>query len=438
MLTALEALDRTALLINGDFFDDTASAEAIVAGLLGTTVRIEADRENLSSHSGQTLLVTLASQLAMMGMGVELAIPADIPLTEPQLPVQGTDLLSGLVAYAHDLIPGLRIGQAMGPTDLTFLIGDTRAEHESALRISGDEWTCRVEPAATSTGSRWRASWPLGALAGAGAAAPEALRVALQRIADSETLTLAPTYRYSTNRPVALDLSFPGCRPATLDMGRLDWISGGAITTAALYALLRFLCTGEIRVIESDTVEISNLNRYPLMRRSHCGSLKAEVLASYGRPGLTISAVPERFTSQTARTIGPLAPRVFVGVDHIPSRWVVQRAYPDWLCVGSTSHLFSLVSIHQPGDPCAGCLHPRDDDAPGLIPTISFVSFWAGLLQVRYLIASLHGYSAPQSLYCWPFGLDGRRAISPVGVPRTTRCPVQCPASLLRHFDQTA
>jgi len=62
----------------------------------------------------------------------------------------------------------------------------------------------------------------------------------------------------------------------------------------------------------------------------------------------------------------------------------------------------------------------------------------AGLLQVRYLIASLHGCPAPQSLYCWPFGLDGRRAISPVDVLPTTRCPVQCPSSLLRPFDQTA
>jgi hypothetical protein len=44
-----------------------------------------------------------------------------------------------------------------------------------------------------------------------------------------------------------------------------------------------------------------------------------------------------------------------------------------------------LVSAHAPGLACAGCVHPRDKDIASDIPTISFVSFWAGLIQALEL-----------------------------------------------------
>jgi hypothetical protein len=89
----------------------------------------------------------------------------------------------------------------------------------------------------------------------------------------------------------------------------------------------------------------------------------------------------------TAPYLAPLAPRLLIGVDHIPSRWAAQSADPGWVCVGASSHDYVLVSAHPSGEPCAGCVHPRDEAAAGEIPIISFVSFWVGLIQALELVA---------------------------------------------------
>lgn len=49
-------------------------------------------------------------------------------------------------------------------------------------------------------------------------------------------------------------------------------ISGGAITNAALYALLRMpAVTAAMRIIEPDMLDVPNLNRYALARQSMTG-----------------------------------------------------------------------------------------------------------------------------------------------------------------------
>ena len=64
-----------------------------------------------------------------------------------------------------------------------------------------------------------------------------------------------------------------------------------------------------------------------------------------------------------------LAARVVVGVDHIPSRWAVQDAGPEWLGIGATSHYELQVTEHPLGWPCARCLHPHDDEGNTILPT---------------------------------------------------------------------
>ena len=90
----------------------------------------------------------------------------------------------------------------------------------------------------------------------------------------------------------------------------------------------------------------------------------------------------------------PLAPSVLVGVDHIPSRWLVQEANPVWLAVGATEDFFASVSFHAPKLACAGCAHPEYSEVGGPIPTIAFVSFIGGLM----LAALLAEHIAQQNL----------------------------------------
>ena len=164
-------------------------------------------------------------------------------------------------------------------------------------------------------------------------------------------------------------------------LGPLDCVSGGAIIHATLFTLLHLSdIAADIRVIEPELLDLTNMNRYFLGRRSERGMQKIEVLSAWGRPGLHINGIAEAFSTETRDLLLPFAPRVLVGTDDIPARWAVQREWPEWIGVSATSHFLTVTSSHISGQPCTGCLHPYDDPDTSPIPTVSFVSYWAGLL----------------------------------------------------------
>ena len=68
---------------------------------------------------------------------------------------------------------------------------------------------------------------------------------------------------------------------------------------------------------------------------------------------------------------------------------------PEHLYVAATSLYEATVTTHHPDEPCAGCAHPDAGPPPEAIPTISFVRFWAGLLQACALLGSEQKHSQP-------------------------------------------
>ena len=426
-----DALSRTSRLVNQQFFAGNADEGAIGLALPKLAIAIVADERNASSASAQTLIVTLSALIARMGIGVQVECP-DVALVAPQPPLRGARLRSALVELGSDLIPGVPLApQLERPPLITFVIGDTACRRSGALRLTGGDWDLAIEPAAAAASQPWRATLPFGALACAPTAAAEGLRAALPALAELIGIELeAGAHRLDTGQAIRLDLRdwFPGVIGARLDA--VDAISGGAITSAALYVLLRVPgLTGALRVVEAEPLDLSNLNRYMLSRESLNGVAKIAMLEGFTRPGFEITGMRRRFENETLNLVGPLAQRVLVGVDHIPSRWLAQRHAPSWVGVGATQSLESMVSAHLPGEPCSGCLHPREPEVDETVPTISFVSFWAGLLLALELLSEAGGARADdQALLCWPFGWDGPHLMR-LPVAAQAHCPVRCPAS---------
>jgi hypothetical protein len=212
------ALSRTTRLISRAIFGGQLHESAIAAGLRGTTMRIAADQRNASSHAGQCAAVCLFSLCARMGLSVELRVP-DVPLCRPQPPVRLQTLQAGLLELAEDLIPGVgAYSPFRGEPDVTFLLGDTQAHAAagSAVRVQGDAWRGEARPIDRSPGAPWLGDLPLGALAAAAAAAGEALRIALVRIAREHGVSLPNGQQLS--RPVAVGLDL---RSAFSCVGRL-------------------------------------------------------------------------------------------------------------------------------------------------------------------------------------------------------------------------
>ena len=199
-----EALSRTALLVEMDVFGAGADHRAIIDGLCGTTARIISDQANVDSPAGQTALVTLYALLAMMGLQVDLDVPA-AELRSGQPPVRGTTLPAALLAYSADLLPG-SLARLYADPDVTFALGDTPAP-TSAVRVSGTGWTAAV--GRLLPGPRWRGTEPAGAMAAAAAAAAEGLRAAVPRIAErlDRPVPPDPRWRAHPGRQVNLDLS---------------------------------------------------------------------------------------------------------------------------------------------------------------------------------------------------------------------------------------
>jgi hypothetical protein len=428
-----EGLSRTSRLINEQFFGGRADEQRISAALPQLTISIVADSRNAEAVAAQTLTVTLATLIARMGIGVQLDCP-DAVLASAQPPLTGSRVCSALVELGADLIPGVSItAKRGGASVMTFAIGDSTCAQPDALRLTGGDWDLAIEPAAAG-GHPWEAELPFGALACAAAAAAEGLRAALPKLAELVGKELvAGAHRLETGRAIRLDLRrfFPG--EIARDIGAVDAISGGAITSAVVYVLLRVPgLDGAIRVIEAEALDLSNVNRYMLSRASLSGVGKTRMLESYSSRRFRITGVARRYDADAASTIGALAPRVVVGVDHIPSRWLVQARAPGWVGVGATQSLDALASAHRPGEPCTGCLHQREPDADELVPTISFVSLWSGLmLALELLTETASAKPDAQALFCWPFGYDGPYLMR-LPVAAQQGCPVGCEASRAR------
>ena len=103
----LEALDRTALLIQRDFYPDLTT-EQIVTGLTNMHVRIVSDETNLANAAAQTFVITAAIALTQTGAQLTLNLPA-IPLCGAQPPLHGPNLGAALVEHLRQLPTSLPI-----------------------------------------------------------------------------------------------------------------------------------------------------------------------------------------------------------------------------------------------------------------------------------------------------------------------------------------
>ena len=427
-MSAIEQLNRT-LLVCRDYVSDELSDASICRRLQSVSVLCVADVANLSSHSGQSCLTTVVSLLSRMGMQVILGIP-EISMLRRQPPFASTLLRDSLLASSGRLIADATVQEASWKRkpDLIFVLGDTAIEEWPCpiWRLSGSEWVGLITQGAARV-SRWTTEWPIGAMTSAVLAASEAFKYAMQRMPFRDP---ADRIFVVVSEACAWDFGSVRVPKGDLDVGPLDIISAGAVTQAALFALLRIPNLRMIgRVFDDDATAATNSNRNMLTMLADVGIGKAQLAADRCQPHFRLVPISHRFSAGT----GELAPHVLVGVDDIPSRWEVQKQTEGIVVVSGTSHFNISSSEHGPGSPCCGCLHPMDDPGTNLLPTISFVSFWAGLAMVVRLLRQALGFPYPpehQHLWLSPLRMDLPNAGVWSPVAAREDCPVRCPAAL--------
>jgi hypothetical protein len=432
------ALSRTTRLINRVFFDGEAEEAAVARGLAATTVRLLADAKSVSDACGQAALIGAFQLIARMGIGIELAV-ADVPLINAVPPLRRRTLRSALLELGEHLIPESTLRTERGAVAVTFVFGTTPCAEPGAIHVYAGDFQCHLSWDQPDTFPS--ATGPLGGLAAAGAAAAIALEHALPEIERTTGIARSRRPRPSPGPPIDIDLRelFPGLErcavakgQARAALGAFDAVSGGAIVNGLVATLLQLPnIDGDMRVIESELADLSNVNRYLQLRGDEDEPAKIDVLHEASTPSLRITGVPQRFTEETREQLRPLRERVFVGVDDIPSRWLIQEEWPESLIVGATNDQEAIVTSHHPRDPCVGCAHPDPLPPNGdFIPTISFVSFWAGLLQVCTLLVELAEGPTARRYTVFPFALGGSRWYDVAELVANARCPVGCTRSL--------
>ena len=151
--------------------------------------------------------------------------------------------------------------------------------------------------------------------------------------------------------------SFPSLTAATLT-DPLVLVGTGAVGNSAAWALARTPLEGEIYLVDPETVELSNLQRYVLCARSDENRVKVEIAASALENAL--QPLPHQGTwASFLETNGYRWERVLVALDSARDRRAVQGSLPRWIAnawtqigdLGVSSHAF----LGQ--DACLACLY---------------------------------------------------------------------------------
>jgi hypothetical protein len=278
----------------------------------------------------------------------------------PTLSIRATgpdaeQLAARLQALALAINPGIDITDE---ASVGITVGADGPTWDQTIYTGCDAWTGRISlTTAVPVGDSYV---PFGAGAAACLAASAVFRILLDRSApDPADATLS-----------CLD----GADPHLLDSPPPDgWVvpertvlvGAGAIGQAATWALARSPLQGTIHVVDHETVEESNLQRYVLSTPKEIGKPKASFAASYldagpGRPSefrLTTVPIDQEWVTALADT-GHDWDAALAAVDSASARRAVQAALPLWTANAWTQPGDLGVSDHNfITGACIACLY---------------------------------------------------------------------------------
>jgi adenylyltransferase/sulfurtransferase len=150
-------------------------------------------------------------------------------------------------------------------------------------------------------------------------------------------------------------------------------VGGGALGSNSADLLVR-MGIGNVRIIDRDVVETSNLHRFRVLGDAHVDRSKADALAEElvaTTPGASVEGIAEDLTAGNVLALLEGADVVVDGLDNMGTRYLVNDACLElgipWVyggVVGTTG----MVAPFPVEGPCLRCLFPEPPD-PGVLPT---------------------------------------------------------------------
>lgn len=424
-----DQLSRTQLLLGGDL--GIVESNVVLQALARPVITLTAEESTVRTLAGQVAISTAAMLAARSGHQVFVNTP-DTPLIGYQPPMVGSSFHEGIVSVADTMIDGVRItlGLPQQASDITFVFGPSPQNFGRNTRrvvsVGCSNWSADFVDFPRQ--AQWTAdSWPIGALAAAFLVAAETFKISGRALLplSSRAAEFAATFNPVGSARFTLA---PEDTPLYSNIGEFDLISAGAVTNAFLFSLLRVPeLTGSGRAYDRDISDQTNRNRNMLLLPEWVDEPKVALFELMSR-GM-VKPIPRHFEE---RDLGDLASQVVVGVDDIPTRWLLARAGPAWMGVGATTHFKCMASVHFPYSGCAACLHPHDEQQEGPVPTVSFVSFAAGLMVGADLLRNASGTDvsfASRQTFLEPFHPS---TVWRTPVATIPTCRAECSASRIK------
>ena len=238
---------------------------------------------------------------------------------------------------------------ARGVVEGGIAVGAARPSFDRIIYAGADDWTAEV--GTLSQRAVGGSEYPFGAGAAASLAAANLFRMLLlpEPRLDRETRLAVPTL-------VGADAGLT--RRSTLS-SQAALIGAGAIGNATAWALARTPLAGQLTIVDHESIELSNLQRYVLAERRDEESRKTEVAVRvFGGP---TAAAPFSDDLRTfVETKGHDVDAMLLALDSAADRRAAQASLPRWIANAWTQPNDVGVSVHPSfgsGSACVACLY---------------------------------------------------------------------------------
>jgi hypothetical protein len=291
-----------------------------------------------------------------------------------------------LEELARSINPDIEL---VGSADTGLVIGPGASEFSSSVYVGSKGWLALLnsqEPMPVGNSGN-----PFGA---GGAACLGAANLFRRIFVPSSELDARVTFDLGSGNQVESDDDADAPWKLTTDCT----LAGvGAIGNGAVWALARSVDAARVRLVDPETVELSNLQRYVLCDQEHVDQTKTSVTAAF------LAGSGEEFPMSWAEyteKMGYVDHLVLVALDSARDRRQVQASLPEWVVNAWTQPADLGVSIHGrfgSGGACLACLYlPEGQVASEDQLVAEALGVPQRQLQIRELLAE--GVAVPEDL----------------------------------------
>lgn len=351
-------------------FDPTAFEQLLEGHLIA--IRFDNAAEN--SPEGRALLDLLVRLLSRL---------------YPNLSLEGPDgsLLTELTSLALRINPKVNVSAPASEADVTVVVGASKvSSSKPVVYVGSDGWVAYLsssQPAPVGPTLN-----PFGAGAAAAFAAANVFRLifkdSLERGQADEGLTFSVL-------SCAPDTQGAGEEPGGIDLGETHLAGVGAIGQAAVWALARVPdLEGVLYLVDPESVDLPNLQRYVLTERADVEHSKVELAQAFLRqPDLRVQTCPSPWSAH-ARAMNWHLERVGAALDTAEDRIALQASLPRWVANAWTQTGDLGISRHDfLNGACLACLYwPQPTQKSRSLLVAEAVGLPEAEPEIRHLLAT--------------------------------------------------